>query len=38
MIEASDALVALMTRSEELGGGGWTTHTWVKYELNHASG
>jgi hypothetical protein len=38
MIDASDALVALMTKRDELAGGRWTTHSWVRDELNHARG
>ena len=32
-IEESDALIALLTRREQLQTGGWTTHQWVKDEL-----
>jgi hypothetical protein len=32
-IQASDALIALMTRRDQLQAGGWTTHPWVKDEL-----
>lgn len=32
-IQDSDALVALMTRRDQLQAGGWTTHPWVKDEL-----
>jgi TIR domain len=35
-IEDSDALVALLTRRDQLVGGGWSTHDWVRDELNHA--
>lgn len=40
-IESADALIALMTRRDELGNAGsgvWTTHPWVRDELNHARG
>lgn len=32
-IEESDALIALLTRRDQLVAGGWTTHQWVKDEL-----
>ena len=32
-IEESDALVALLTRRDQLSSGGWTTHQWVLDEL-----
>lgn len=35
-IENSDALIALLTRRDQLAAGGWTTHQWVEDELNHA--
>jgi hypothetical protein len=35
-IDASDALVALLTRRDALQAGGWTTHQWVLDELGHA--
>lgn len=35
-IKESDALIALMTRREQLQGGGWTTHSWVQDELSWA--
>ncbi|AGA33404.1 hypothetical protein TVNIR_1742 [Thioalkalivibrio nitratireducens DSM 14787] len=35
-IDSSDALVALLTRRDELLGGGWTTHQWVLDELAYA--
>ena len=38
-IEECDALVALMTRHDPIGGGAqqlWRTHDWVRDELNHA--
>lgn len=38
-IESADALIALMTKREALGGPGegrWITHPWVRDELNHA--
>ena len=40
-IEESDALVALMTRRDQLGEpeeGRWSTHPWVRDEMNHARG
>lgn len=37
-IEQCDGLIALLTRRDELAGGGWTTHPWVRDELNHARG
>ncbi len=38
LIEESDALIALMTRREQLANGGWTTHQWVQDEYGHARG
>lgn len=35
-IDRADGLVALLTQREEKTGGGWTTHQWVRDELNHA--
>ncbi|MCX7176357.1 MAG: hypothetical protein NT159_21025 [Proteobacteria bacterium] len=35
-IEDSDALIALLTRREQLAAGGWTTHPWVQDELTCA--
>ncbi len=35
-IDKSDALVALLTRREEIVSGGWRTHPWVLDELNYA--
>jgi len=35
-IEEADGLVALLTRREELAGGGWTTHQFCLDELKHA--
>lgn len=35
-ITGSDALVALLTRRDQIVGGGWTTHEWVKNELGYA--
>jgi hypothetical protein len=35
-IEGCDALVALLTRREEIGEGRWSTHQWVRDELLHA--
>ena len=35
-IEDSDGLVSLLTRRDQLVGGGWSTHDWVRDELNHA--
>jgi hypothetical protein len=35
-IQGSDALVAFVTRREEIGPGRWTTHRWVTDELAHA--
>jgi hypothetical protein len=35
-IEQADALVALLTRRDQLTGGGWTTHDWVKDEIGYA--
>lgn len=35
-IENSDALIALLTRRDQLQAGGWTTHQWVKDELGFA--
>ena len=37
-IEQCDALISLLTRREELDGGRWRTHPWVRDELNHARG
>ncbi len=37
-IEESDALIALMTRRDQLVNGGWTTHKWVIDELDWARG
>lgn len=36
LIDGSDGLVALLTRRDQLTGGGWTTHPWVRDELNYA--
>lgn len=38
LIEESDALIALMTRREQLANGEWTTHPWVQDEYGHARG
>lgn len=35
-IEQTDALVALLTRRDQLASGGWTTHDWVKDEIGYA--
>lgn len=35
-IHASDAVVALLTRRDQLVSGGWTTHPWVQDELAYA--
>lgn len=35
-IDQSDALVAILTRRERLAGGKWSTHDWVRDELNYA--
>jgi hypothetical protein len=35
-IDDSDGLVALLTRRDQLASGQWTTHDWVRDELNHA--
>jgi hypothetical protein len=35
-IEQADALVALLTRRDQLAGGGWTTHDWVKDKIGYA--
>jgi len=35
-IEEADALIALLTRREQLGSGKWTTHDYCKSELQHA--
>jgi hypothetical protein len=35
-IRRCDGLIALLTRREEIVGGGWTTHEWVKDEINFA--
>lgn len=37
-IEESEAVIALLSRRDELAGGGWTTHPWVRDELNYARG
>lgn len=37
-IQASDGLIALLTRGDPLAEGGWTTHPWVRDELIHARG
>lgn len=37
-INDSDAVIALMTRRDRLQDGGWTTHDWVKRELDWARG
>lgn len=37
-IEDADALVALLTRRDQLSAGGWTTHEFCKNELQHARG
>lgn len=38
LIEKSDALIALMTRRDQLANGEWTTHLWVQDEYGHARG
>lgn len=35
-IDQCDALVALLTRRDKITGGGWTTHPWVRDEINYA--
>jgi hypothetical protein len=35
-IEECDALVTLLTRRDQKTTGKWTTHDWVRDELNHA--
>lgn len=35
-IDSSTTLIAVLTRREQLSGGGWTTHSWVVDELNYA--
>jgi len=35
-IVESDALVGLLTRRDQLAQGGWTTHDWVKQEIQYA--
>jgi hypothetical protein len=35
-IDDADGLVALLTRRDQLATGGWTTHNWVRDELNRA--
>jgi hypothetical protein len=35
-IRDCDALVGLLTRRDPLANGGWTTHEWVKQEIQHA--
>lgn len=35
-INECDGLVALLTRRDQLAGGGWTTHNWVRDELTFA--
>ncbi len=35
-IEKCDGLVALLTRRQELANGNWTTHDWVRDEINFA--
>ncbi len=37
-IDEADALIALLTRRDQLASGGWTTHDWVRDELNFARG
>ncbi len=37
-INDSDALIALLTRRDQLASGAWTTHDWVRDELNFARG
>lgn len=34
-IDDSDGLIALLTRRDQKADGTWTTHDWVKYELQH---
>lgn len=36
LIDESDALVAIASRREELVGGGWVTHPWIRDEVGHA--
>lgn len=36
LISDADGLIALLTRRDELLDGGWTTHEWVKDELQYA--
>jgi len=36
LIEDSDALIALMTRRDQMANGDYTTHQWVQDEYNHA--
>lgn len=35
-IRTSDALIAFLTRRDDMGNGRWTTHRWVTDELSHA--
>src|SRR5262249_9620385 len=35
-IDEADALIALVTRNQQLANGGWTTHEYVKNEVQHA--
>ena len=35
-IDEADALIALLTRNQQLANGSWTTHEYVKNELQHA--
>lgn len=35
-ITQADGLIALLTRRDQLAGGGWTTHQWVQQELDYA--
>ncbi len=35
-INGADALIALLTRNQQIANGGWTTHDYVKTELQHA--
>jgi len=37
-IDDSDALIALLTRRDQLASGAWRTHDWVRDELNFARG
>jgi hypothetical protein len=37
-INEADALIALLTRNQQLANGSWTTHEYVKTELQHARG